>query len=106
MLKTTGSSDVLGPEREHGNSKVVGFGVGGGGEELAKKLGKSKSQNLVKSQKLSKLGKSKIEKSKKPSKSGNSPNFDATETGLSFLTPKAKTAFNRLWLAFTKAPIL
>ena len=40
------------------------------------------------------------------SKSGNSPNSNATETGPSFLTPDARTASNRLRLAFTKAPIL
>ena len=43
---------------------------------------------------------------KKLSKSGNSTNFDATEDGPKFLTPDARTAFNRLRLAFTKAPIL
>ena len=79
---------------------------GFGGEKHAKKSGKSKGQKLAKSQKLSKSGKSKGEKSKKPSKIGNSPNFDATETGSSFLTPGAREAFNRLWLAFTKALIL
>ena len=55
---------------------------------------------------LFKLGKLNSEKLKKPSKSRNSHNFDATETGLSFLNPDAKTVFNHLWLAFTKAPIL
>ena len=53
----------------------------------------SKSQNLAKS-------------GKKLSKSGNSTNFDATEDGPKFLTPDARTAFNRLRLAFTEAPIL
>ena len=43
---------------------------------------------------------------KNSSKSGNSPNFGATEAGPSFLTPEARSAFNRLRLAFTKAPIL
>ena len=28
------------------------------------------------------------------------------EAGPSFLTPKTRIAFNHLWLAFTKAPIL
>ena len=45
-------------------------------------------------------------KSKKLSKSGNLPNFDAKDSGPSFLIPKARTTFNRLWLAFTKALIL
>ena len=40
------------------------------------------------------------------SKSGNSTNFDATEDRPKFLTPDARTAFNRLRLAFTEAPIL
>ena len=55
---------------------------------------------------MSKLRKSKSEKLKKPPKSRNSPNFDAKDTGPSFLTPKARLAFNRLQLAFTKGPIL
>ena len=55
---------------------------------------------------MSKLGKSKDEKSKKSSKSGNLPNFNAKDSGSSFLTPKARLTFNHLWLAFTKAPIL
>ena len=36
----------------------------------------------------------------------NSPNFGATEVGPSFITPEARSAFNRIRLAFTKAPIL
>ena len=78
----------------------------GGGVEHAKKSGKSKSPKSAKSQKSSKSRKSKSKKSKKPPKSGNSPNFDAKNTGPSFLTPGAKEAFNHLQLAFTKAPIL
>ena len=68
-----------------------------------------KYEKLLKTRKLSKSGNSKGKKSakvKKPSKSRNSPNFDAIKAGPSFLTPKARLAFNRLWLAFTKAPIL
>ena len=53
MLKTTGSPNVSKPEVENGNGKVVGFGVSGG-KEFAKKSGKSKGQNLSKSQKLAK----------------------------------------------------
>ena len=37
------------PEIRNGDGKVVEFGVGSGGEKLAKKLGKSKGQNLSKS---------------------------------------------------------
>ena len=44
-------------------------------------------------------------KSKEPSKNRNSPNFNTKETKPIFLTSKAKTAFNCLWLAFIKAPI-
>ena len=40
------------------------------------------------------------------SKSRNSPNSGATDIGPSFLTPKARSAFNRLRLAFTEASIL
>ena len=43
---------------------------------------------------------------KKLLKSGNSTNSNATEDGPKFLTPNAKIAFNRLWLAFTEALIL
>ena len=86
------------PEVENGNGKIAGFGVDGGGKELAKKSGKSKGQNLSKSQKLAKSGKS-------LPKSENSPNFDATEAGSNYLIPGARETFNCLWLTFTKAPI-
>ena len=79
-------------------------------------FGKTKSKKSSKYQKLSKSRKTKSEKmfksrnlaksGKKSSKSGNSTNFDATEDGPKFLTPDARTAFNRLRLAFTEAPIL
>ena len=91
------------PEVGNGNSEVVRFGDGGGGKKLAKISGK-----LLKSLKLSKLGNSKGKKSaksKKPSKNWNSPNFNAKEAGPSFLTPKARVAFNHLCLAFIEAPI-
>ena len=91
---------MSGPEVGNGGSEVVRFGVGGGdGDELAKKSGKSKSQKTSKSRKSAKSGKN-------SSKSGNSPNFGATGSGPSFLTPEARSAFNRLRLAFTEAPIL
>ena len=61
---------------------------------------------MFKSQKLSKSEKSKGKKSKKLSKSGNSYNFDAKNSGPSFLIPKTRSAFNCLRLAFTKTPIL
>ena len=92
----------LASEKNDDNCEVYGYG----GEEHAKKLGKLKGQKSAKSQKLSKLGKSKGEKSKKLSRIGNSPNFDTTESGLSFLTPDTNTILNRLWLAFTEALIL
>ena len=104
MLKTTGLPDMAGPEIENDNNEVVGFGDGGNGEKLAKR-----SEKLSKNLKSSKLGNLKGKnsiKSKKPSKSRNSPNFDAKETDPSFFNPEARAAFNRLWLAFTKAPIL
>ena len=43
---------------------------------------------------------------KKLSKSRNSTNSDATEDRPKFLTPNTRTAFNRLQLALTEAPIL
>ena len=100
MLKITWLSNILGPEIGNGNGKIIGFGVSSDDEELAKKSGKLKGQNLAKSQK------SKGEKSKKPSKSRNLPNFNNIKAGPSFLTPDARETFNHLWLAFTKALIL
>ena len=82
--------------RNEGNGEVDGFG---GGVEHVKKSEKSKGQKTSKSRKLAKLGKN-------SSKSGNLPNFGATESGPSFLTPEARSAFNRLRLVFTEAPIL
>ena len=67
--------------------------------EHAKKSRKLKGQKTSKSRKSVKSGKN-------LSKSGNSPNFGATETGPSFLTSGARETFNRLRLACTKAPIL
>ena len=131
MLKTTRSPDKLAPSRNNGsksassrnnnsrlasgkndgNGKVDGIGVGGNDMVHAKK-----SEKTSKSRKLSKSGKSKSEKTfksqnlaklkKKLLKSGNSTNFNATKDGMKFLTPNARTAFNCLWLAFTKALIL
>ena len=105
MLKTTVLPEKLSPEwLGVGDDEVNGFGVGENGVEHAKKSGKlsksgkSKSEKTSKSQNLAKSG-------KKLSKSGNSTNFDATEDGPKFLTPNTRTTFNRLRLAFTKAPI-
>ena len=109
MLKTTGSPNEPAPSRNDGsksastknnNSKPVsrkndgngkddGFGVGDDGVEYAKKSEKSKGKKLSKSQKSAKS-------KKNLSKSRNSSNFGATETGPSFLTPKARAAFNCL----------
>ena len=110
MLKTTAPPNKLALEKI--GDGEGGDGIDGGGVEIAKKSGKSKGQETsksrksAKSQKLSKSGISKGEKPKKSSKSRNSPNFDAKDSGPSFLTPEARSAFNHLWLAFTEAPIL
>ena len=103
MLKTAAppESSILEEVGDGKGNDSVDSGV-----EIAKKSKKSKGKKSAKSQKLSKSEKSKGEKSKKPPKSGNSPNFGATGSGPSFLTPEARSAFNRLRLAFTKAPIL
>ena len=112
MLKTTRSPDKPAPSKNNCSKPASGRNNGNGevdevgGVEHTKKLGKLKGQKMFKSRKLSKSGKSKSEKPKKPSKSGNSPNFGATESGPSFLAPEARSPFNRLRLAFTKAPIL
>ena len=72
-------------------------------------------ESIEKCRKLSKIGKSsksgnskgkKSAKSKKTSKSRNSPNFNATKDAASFLTSKARAAFNCLQITFNKAPIL
>ena len=119
MLKTTGSPDKPAPSRNDGSrsassrnddsrpasgrndgdGEVDGFGVGGNGVEHAKKSGKSKSEKTSKSRNSAKSG-------KKLSKSRNSTNSNAMEDGPKFLTLNARTAFNRLRLAFTEAPIL
>ena len=119
MLKTTGSPEQSTPSRNNGSrsassrnddnrlasgkndgdSEVDRFGVDRNGVEHTKKSGKSKSEKTFKSQNSAKSG-------KKLSKSGNLTNSNATEDGPKFLTPDARTAFNRLRLAFTEAPIL
>ena len=83
-------------ERNEGDDEVDRFG---GDLEHARKSGKSKGRKTSKSRKSAKSGKN-------LSKSGNLPNFGATESELSFLTPEARLAFNRLRLTFPKAPIL
>ena len=83
--------------RNDGNGEVDR--CGGDGVEHAKKSGKLKGQKTFKPQKSAKSRKN-------SSKSGNLPNFCATEPGPSFLTSEARSAFNRLRLAFTKALIL
>ena len=114
MLKTIGLPDEPAPSRNDdsrsalsrnnnnrpaskkndGNGEVNEVDVGGNGVERAKK-----SEKTSKSRKLSKSR-------KKSPKSGNSTNSDAMEKGPKFLTLDVRTAFNRLRLAFTKAPIL
>ena len=97
MLKTIMSSQVFVT-----NKVLIIDEVGGieGDDESIKKCGKSsKTRKLFKFQKSTKL-------KKKLSKSGNLPNFNAKKNEPSFLISNAKMAFNYLWLAFTKAPIL
>ena len=87
MLAANEVGDVVGGDKSNNGSKRVEPKP-----EKSAKSGNSKGKKSAKSKKLS--------------KSGNSPNFGATKPGPSFLTPKARLAFNRLRLAFTKAPIL
>ena len=88
-------------------NKIDGIEVG---NKLIEKCGKLlKTRKLSKGLKLSKSENSKgkkLAKFKKPSKSKNSPIFNAKKAGPNFLMLEARTAFNRLWLAFTKALIL
>ena len=83
MLATNEDDNVGGSNRLNDGSKYIESKIGI----------TSKFQKLSKSRKNS-------------SKSGNSPNFGATKSGPSFLTHKTRSAFNRLWLTFIKAPIL
>ena len=106
MLKTTVSSKRSTLERLGvDDGEVDGFSVSRNVVEHAKKSGKlfksgkSKSEKMSKSRNSAKSGKMLL-------KSGNSTNFDTTEDGPKFLTPNARTAFNRLRLTFTEAPIL
>ena len=103
MLKTAAPLEKLTSE-ELGDSKG-GNSDDGNGVEIAKKSGKSKGQKTSKSQKSAKSQKS-SKSEKNSSKSGNSPDFGVTETRPNFLTPKAKSAFNCLRLAFIEASIL
>ena len=77
-----------------------------GSKRIEPKTRRSENQKSAKSQKLSKSEKFKGKKSKKPSTSGNLPNFNVKDRRPSFLTPKARSTFNYLWLALTKALIL
>ena len=90
------ANEVLGARvlaaNEVGSVGGGGNGSSDGSKRVEPKTGRSESKKSAKSKKLS--------------KSGNLPNFDAKEAGPSFLTPGAREAFNRLRLAFTKAPIL
>ena len=101
MLKTTLSSEVRAADEVLVANEVSS--VEGGGESIEKcgKLSKTEKSSKSRNTKDKKSA-----KSKKPSKSGNSPNFDVTKAGPSFLTPKARSAFNRLRLTFIKALIL
>ena len=101
----------LASKKNDGDGEVDEFGVGENGVKHAKKSGKlSMSRKLLKSKKSKNEKMSKFwnlaKSGKKLSKSGNSTNFNATKVEPKFLTPDAKTAFNRLRLAFTEAPIL
>ena len=107
MLKTTIWSQELAANKVLGARVLAANEVddvnGGDGssdrlKHVEPKTTRLESQKTSKSQNLA--------KSKKQTKSGNSPKFDATEDGPSFLTPEARAAFNRIRLAFTKAPIL
>ena len=73
------------------NGETDEFSVGGNNVEHSKKSGKWKGQKLAKSKKLL--------------KSGDSFDFGTIKAGPSFLTLDTRTAFDYLWLTFTKAPI-
>ena len=99
VLAVNQAGDVGGSSDEFNNeSKRV--------EPKTRRSENQKSANSLKSSKSRNLKSKKSAKFKKPSKIGNASNFNAKKAGQSFLTPKARSTFNRLWLAFTKASIL
>ena len=91
--------------KNNGNSEVDRFGVSGNSMEHTKKSKKLFKSKKSKSEKTFKFQNS-VKSGKKLSKSGNLINFNTTEDGPQFLTLNTKTAFNHLWLAFIRAPIL
>ena len=91
MFKITRWPNISASRKNNDKNVVVEFG--GNDEELVRKPKKLKGQKSAKS-------------GKKLLKSGNLPKFDVKKAGSNFLTSDAMTAFNHLWLAFTKAPIL
>ena len=68
---------------------AIGINNVEGGDKLIEKFVESKTRKSFNFQKFTKLG-------KKLLKNRNSPNFKAKKDELSFLTPKAKIAFNCL----------
>ena len=125
MLKTTGLPDEPIPSRNdgsrlafgknkssrpasrrnNGDGKVDEFSVGGNNVEHVKKLRKLSKSGQLKSKKTSK-SRNLAKSEKKLSKSGNLTNFDTIEVWPKFIIPDARTAFNRLQLAFTESLIL
>ena len=94
LLQVFAANKVLGAGMFAAN-KDSNVGSGNKSKRVEPEIRRLESQKLAKSQKLKKL-----------SKNGNLPNFDIIKAGSSFLIPKARTAFNHLWLVLTKAPIL
>lgn len=99
MLKTTIlQEDSIFKQQEGGDNKIDRFNVNRG-KKITKKSRNFKNKKLCKPQKLTKSR-------KKQSKIGNLSKFNTKKTKPSFLIIDAKTAFNCLQLAFTKALIL
>ena len=97
MLKTTMSSLVFAANKVQVASVLVANEIsdvkdGGRSKPIKLKTRRSESQ--------------KLSKSKKPSKSGNSSEFATKRDRPNFLTPNARTVFNRLLLVFIEASIL
>ena len=89
MLKMAAPPERSTFDRLEVNEGENSNGVSSNTIEIAKKSGKPKDQILSKSRKSAKSRKN-------LSKSGNSPNLDVKDNRLSFLTLKARAAFNRL----------
>ena len=99
------NNNILASKKNNGNNEDDRLDHDKNGVKHAKKLRKLFKSRKLKSEKMSKS--QNLAKSEKSlSKNENLINFDIAEARSKFLIPNTKTAFNHLWLAFTKTLIL